>query len=366
MTKSLLIRVEFCNMNKQDETRGWLQSVLERPRAQLAQLPTPIHPLENFGKELNGPELWIKRDDLTGLAGGGNKTRKLEFLVGDAIESGADTLATIGAIQSNHTRQTAAAAAKSGLNCALIHCAWTKDAGPGYRQTGNILLSSMMGATLYLDDKERPIEDEGPLTEFVEHLAQNGQTPYLIPGGASDHRLGSLGYMVCAAEIVDQSNALGISFDYVVHCSGSGSTQSGLVAGFAALKEKTRVIGIADDDETEIKKARVLRLANDALLEVGLSTQVHSTDVEIVAADKSPYGVADEDTFRAIDRFAQTEGLVSDPVYEGKAIRGLLELDQQGRFEADSRVLLMHLGGTIGIHAYASQFGPINLSKFVG
>jgi 1-aminocyclopropane-1-carboxylate deaminase len=342
----------------------WLFSLPEWPRAKLAQLPTPIHRLNNFGKQLDGPELWIKRDDLTGLSGGGNKTRKLEFLVGDAIENGADMLVTVGAIQSNHTRQTAAAAAKCGLKCALLHYGWTKDAGPGYRQVGNILLSSILGADLYLDDTKRPIEDQGPLEEFVDYLRKQGHSPYLIPGGASEHRLGSLGYMACAAEIVRQSTALGITFDYVVHCTGSSSTQSGLVAGFAALGEKTRVIGISDDDETRIKRGRVLQLATDALREIGVSAQVNAADIEIIAADKSPYGIADEDTFKVMSLFARTEGLIVDPVYEGKAVRGLLDLAKHGRFENNSRVLLMHLGGTPAVHAYASQFGSVNLLQF--
>ncbi len=168
----------------------WLHELPEWPRATLAQLPTPIHCLSNFGKHLGGPELWIKRDDLTGLAGGGNKTRKLEFLVGDAIQTSADMLVTVGAIQSNHTRQTAAAAAKCNMKCALLHYGWTKAAGPVYRQVGNILLSSIMGADLYMDETDRPIEDQGPLSEFTEHLKACGHSPYVIPAGASEHRLG--------------------------------------------------------------------------------------------------------------------------------------------------------------------------------
>jgi 1-aminocyclopropane-1-carboxylate deaminase len=352
-------------MTDKNDLIEWLISMPESPRANLAQLPTPIHRLNNFGKQLGGPELWIKRDDLTGLEGGGNKTRKLEFLVGDAIRTGADMLVTVGSIQSNHTRQTAAAAAKYNLKCGLMHCSWTKDAGPAYRQVGNILISSLMGADLYLDEKVRPIEDQGPLEEFVNYLIAQGHSPYLIPGGASEHRLGSLGYMACAAEIVKQSKTLGITFDYVVHCTGSSSTQSGLVAGFAALGEPTRVIGIPDDEETEIKKARVLQLANQALIETGFTVRVNSNDIEIVAGDKSPYGVADEKTFRAIRLFAQTEGMIVDPVYEGKAVRGLLELVEQNRFERDSKILLMHLGGTPAVHAYANQFDPINLIPFL-
>ena len=350
------------NMTKTDNIIDWLNVLPEWPRTKLAQLPTPIHRLENFESQLGGPELWIKRDDMTGFTGGGNKTRKLEFLVGDAQRKGADMLVTVGAIQSNHTRQTAAAAAKSGLKCALLHYGWTKDAGPAYRKVGNVLLSSLMGADLYVDDSKRPIEDRGPLEEFVEYLKLQGHSPYLIPGGASEHHLGSLGYMACAAEIAKQSKALGVSFDYIVHCTGSSSTQSGLVAGLKALGENTHVIGIPDDEETNIKKERVQQLANNALLEIGVSVRVDADDIEIVAADKSPYGVADKETFKAMHLLARTEGLITDPVYEGKAVRGLMDLVKLNRFEKNNRVLLMHLGGTPAVHAYASQFDTVNMS----
>ena len=334
------------------------------PKATLAQLPTPIHRLNNFGEHMDGTELWIKRDDLTGLEGGGNKTRKLEFLVGDAIETGADMLVTVGAIQSNHTRQTAAAAAKCKLKCALLHIGWTEDAGPMYRQVGNILLSSIMGAELFLDETVISIEDQSPLTEFGDYLEECGHVPYLIPPGASEHRLGSLGYMSCAAEIVRQSMELDVHFDYVVHCSGSGSTQAGLVAGFAALGEKTRVIGVSDDDETHIKEKRVIRLSNDALAEIGMSVRVSADDVAVIAEDKSPYGVAETETFDAIRLLARTEGLVADPVYEGKALRGLLALSKAGRFDRGNRILLVHLGGTPAVHAYANQFDSLDFSPF--
>jgi len=334
-----------------------LTELTARPRAALAQLPTPMHRLHNFGRQLNGLELWIKRDDLTGLEGGGNKTRKLEFLIGDAIKSGADMLVTVGAIQSNHTRQTAAAAAKCNMKCALLHFAWTKDAGPLYREVGNVLLSSIMGADLFLDDTKRPIEDQSPLADFGEHLRSCGHLPYLIPAGASEHPLGSFGYIACAAEIVEQSEALNIHFDYVVHCTGSSSTQSGLVAGFKAMDNEIQVIGVSDDDETSIKRNRVIELANNALTDLGVPAQVAATDIEIIAIDKSPYGTAETETFDAIRLLAQTEGLIADPVYEGKALRGLQALAKNGRFERDKKVLLMHLGGTPAVHAYANQFG---------
>lgn len=334
------------------------------PRASLALLPTPIQPLNNFGASLGGPELWMKRDDLSGLEGGGNKTRKLEFLVGDALSLGADMLVTVGAIQSNHTRQTAAAAAKTGLKCALLHCAWTQDAGPHYRTVGNVLLSHLMGADLYIEETERPIEDQGPLEEFITHLKGQGHTPYLIPGGASEHRLGSMGYVSCAAELAAQISETGLEFDYLVHCTGSSSTQAGLLAGFAALGIKTRVIGVSDDHEIEIKKTRIQRLANDTLRELGLAVRVVDQDVEVISSNANAYGIPDEEIISGICLLARTEGLIADPVYEGRAIRGLLDLTAEGRFEKNTTVLLMHLGGSPAIHAYAEQFGAVQLQPF--
>jgi len=321
----------------------------------LACLPTPLHPLRRLTDELGGPEIWIKRDDLSGLAGGGNKTRKLEFVVADALRAGADMLVTVGAVQSNHTRQTAAAAARIGLGCALVHNNWAPPAGSSYAIVGNPLLSELLGATLYFDSTERPIGDDGQLAALVEYLRAEGRRPYLIPGGASEHRLGGLGYVVCAAEIVQQSRDLGVAFDCVVHCTGSSSTQAGLLAGFAALDANIRVIGVSDDHETAEKKPRVLRLANAALAELELPETVSRTEVEVIAADPSPYGVAAPETIDAIRRLARSEGIIADPVYEGKALLGLIELIRSGVLGRGERVLLLHLGGTPAIHAYASQ-----------
>src|SRR4051794_7103632 len=210
-----------------------IDALQQHPRARLALLPTPVHRLERLSERLGGPEIWIKRDDLTGLAGGGNKTRKLEFLVGDALGCGADTLVTVGAIQSNHTRQTAAAAARAGLGCVLLHNGWAPDAGPFYRRTGNVLLSEILGAEFVFDGAQRGVGDAGDLDALVQRLADDGRRPYLIPGGASDHPLGGLGYAACAAEIAAQTGEL--AFDYIVHCTGSGGTQAGLLAGLATV-----------------------------------------------------------------------------------------------------------------------------------
>jgi 1-aminocyclopropane-1-carboxylate deaminase len=326
-----------------------------RPRVALACLPTVVHPLPRLSQGLGGPEVWIKRDDLTGLAGGGNKTRKLEFVVADALERGADTLVTVGAVQSNHTRQTAAAAARVGLGCVLLHNNWVPAKGPAAGAVGNPLLSDLVGATAYYDPVERAVGDDGHLAELADHLRGEGRRPYVIPGGASEHRLGSFGYIGCAAEIVAQAQGLGVDFDYVLHCTGSSSTQSGLIAGLAALGARPRVIGVADDAETGEKSERVLRLARDALAELELAAAVATADVEVMSSDPSPYGVAAPGTIDAILRLARTEGIAADPVYEGKALAGLIELVDRGVLTREHRVLLLHLGGTPAIHAYADQ-----------
>jgi 1-aminocyclopropane-1-carboxylate deaminase len=348
--------------------RGAVTRLLNRlqdfPRTSLALLPTPIQPLRNFGAGLGIPQLWMKRDDLTGFEGGGNKTRKLEYLVGDALASGADMLVTIGAIQSNHTRQTAAAAAKSGLKCSLLHCAWAKDAGLHYRAVGNILISHLIGADLFVEETERPIEDESPLEAFVDRFREQGHKPYLIPGGASEHRLGCLGYIRCAAEIASQATDADIKFDYVIHCTGSSSTQAGLLAGFAAMGISTRVIGVSDDDETDIKTARVLRLANDALQALDLDVRVSADDVDVISSSPNAYGEPDAEIISGVRLLASKEGVIADPVYEGRAIRGLMNLVEEGRFEDDAKILLMHLGGSPAIHAYAGHFGSIELTQF--
>lgn len=345
-------------------THDVLRKLARYPRARLATLPTPLHPLTRLTERLGGPEIWIKRDDLTGLAGGGNKTRRLEFLVGDALEAGADTLVTVGAIQSNHTRQTAAAAARTGLRCALLHNGWAPGAGPLYRRVGNILLSELLGAELYLDGRERSINDEGELDSLAERLRDEGRKPYVIPGGASDHPLGGLGYANAAWELVEQAAAVGVEFDHIVHCTGSSGTQAGLLAGLAALRDGIRVIGISDDDEVELKRERVLRIANATLEELDVPDRISERDVVVVKADDRPYGAPGKGTLDAIRLLAQTEGLLADPVYEGRAVQGLVDLIERRRLRRGERVLLLHLGGGPAVHAYAERFWRRELEPF--
>jgi 1-aminocyclopropane-1-carboxylate deaminase len=339
-----------------------LQSLTRWPRTRLACLPTPLHPLRRLSAELGGPEIWVKRDDLSGLVGGGNKTRKLEFVVADALEAGATVLVTVGAVQSNHTRQTAAAAARVGLDCVLLHNNWVKPPGAYYQSVGNLLLSDLLGARLYYDAAERAVGDEGELAALVGHLRAAGEIPYVIPVGASEHRLGGFGYVLCAGEIAIQAHELGLEFDYVVHCTGSSSTQAGLLAGFAALRAETRVIGVSDDGETADKVERVLRLANGTSAELGLANGVSRTDVKVVAADPNPYGEAASETIDAIRCLARTEGIVADPVYEGKAMLGLINLITEGVLRSGDRVLFVHLGGTPALHAYAEEIRETSLA----
>lgn len=325
------------------------------PRARLAALPTQLHPLRRLSERLDGPELWIKRDDLTGLAGGGNKTRKLEFLVADALGAAADTLLTVGAIQSNHTRQTAAAAARSGLGCVLLHNNWVPGAGDLYRRVGNVLLSDLLGAELLFDGVDRVVGDHGQLEAVAAVLRDRGRRPYVIPGGGSEHPLGGLGYAACAREIANQATQLEVTFDVIVHCTGSGSTQAGLLAGFEALDNPVRVIGVADDGETALKRELVLRLANATLALLGVPSRVAASRVEVVAADPNAYGVPSARLVDAIRLFAQAEGLIADPVYEGRTVLALLDLVKHEVLHRGQRVLMLHMGGAPGVHAYADR-----------
>jgi len=218
-----------------------------------------------------------------------------------------------------------------------------------------------MGAQLYVDETRRDLGTHGALDTLTERLRGQGRWPYVIPRGGSDHELGSMGYVGCAAEIAAQSAELGVEFDYVLHCTGSSGTQAGLLAGFAALGVATRVIGVSDSDEVEVKQARVLRLANATLATLGLRRRIAPADVEVLTTEPVPYGVPSPRILDAIRYLARTEGLLADPVYEGRTIRALLDLVAQGRLRREHKVLVLHLGGTPAIHGYAEQFGAPGL-----
>lgn len=327
------------------------------PRLRLAHLPTPIQPLQRLSAFLDGPEIWVKRDDCTGLAGGGNKTRKLEFVVADALAKGADTLVTVGGIQSNHTRQVAAAAAIAGLKCELVQRRWVADRDTQYEQVGNILFSQLLGARINMVGGEGRVGTcEPEFTQIVERLKSEGANPYAIPAGASDHWLGGLGYAACAQEIIQQTMELGISFDAIVHATSSGSTQAGLLAGFQALGMNIPVIGIEVDNDPDGVRDVIVRVGNQTLDLLGVQHSLNEQAIHIECGYAGPaYGIPDGATVNAIRIAARSEALLLDPVYEGKAMAGLFGLVKRGVLSRHQKILYLHLGGIPALHAYQSS-----------
>ncbi|MBY8847802.1 1-aminocyclopropane-1-carboxylate deaminase [Saccharothrix longispora] len=324
------------------------------PRYPLTFGPSPVHPLERLTRHLGGASVWAKREDCnSGLAFGGNKTRKLEYLVADALATGCDTLVSIGGVQSNHTRQVAAAAARAGLKCVLVQESWVDWPDAVYDRVGNILLSRLMGAEVRLVEAGFGIGVKPAWEEAVEGVRAAGGTPYPIPAGGSDHRLGGLGFAGWAAEVERQEAELGVRFDTVVVCSVTGSTQAGMVAGFAGSGR--RIIGVDASAEPDATRDQVLRIARNTaeLLEVEVA------ESEVVLDDRfheGVYGVPGESTVDAMRLGARLEGMITDPVYEGKSLAGLVQLVETGEIPRDSTVLYAHLGGQPALNAYSSLF----------
>ena len=321
--------------------------------------PTPIEHLPRLTDALGGKvEIYAKREDCnSGLAFGGNKLRKLEYLVPEALAQGADTLVTIGGIQSNHTRQVAAVAAKLGLRCRLVQENWVDYHDAVYDRVGNILMSRIMGAEVELVDAGFGISFKESWEQALEDVRRRGGRPYAIPAGASDHRLGGLGFVGFAEEVRAQERELGVRFDYVIVCSVTGSTQAGMVVGFAADGRARQVIGIdasATPDETH---AQILRIAERTADLVGLGRPVTAEDVVLERGYAYPsYGVPSAETNDAIRLAARTEGMITDPVYEGKSMQGMIDLIRSGRIPAGANVLYVHLGGVPAINAYSFQY----------
>jgi 1-aminocyclopropane-1-carboxylate deaminase len=320
--------------------------------------PSPVHPLERLSAHLGGAELWAKRDDCnSGLAYGGNKTRKLEYLVADALARGCDTLVSIGGVQSNHTRQVAAVAARTGLGCVLVQESWVDWPDVAYDRVGNIQLSRIMGADVRLVEAGFGIGFKESWEQALADVEGGGGSPYPIPAGASDHELGGLGFASWTMEVEQQERELGLFFDTIVVCSVTGSTQAGMIAGFAAQERERRVIGIdgsAKPAETREQVARIARRTAD-LIEVGRDLR----DDEIVLDDRyhaGTYGIPDEGTLEAIRTAGRLEGMITDPVYEGKSMAGMIDLVARGEIASDSKVLYAHLGGQPALSAYAGLF----------
>jgi 1-aminocyclopropane-1-carboxylate deaminase len=329
------------------------------PRTPFLFGPSPVHRLERLSEHLGGAvEIWAKRDDCnSGLAYGGNKTRKLEYLVADALAQGCDTLVSIGGVQSNHTRQVAAVAAHLGLRCVLVQEHWVDWDEPGYETVGNILLSRIMGADVRLSDAGFDIAFRPSWEEAISSVESSGGKPYAIPAGASDHPLGGLGFARWAEEVVDQERELGIRFDAIVVCSVTGSTQAGMVAGFAAHGRADSVLGIDASATVAQTRAQITRIAQRTAEAIELGRELD--DSEVVLLDEwhaGTYGIPDDKTIDAIRLCARLEGMLTDPVYEGKSMAALIDLVRDGRIEPGSRVLYAHLGGQPALNAYAGAF----------
>jgi 1-aminocyclopropane-1-carboxylate deaminase len=320
--------------------------------------PSPVHRLERLTEHLGGAQLWAKRDDCnSGLAYGGNKTRKLEYLVADAIAKGCDTLVSIGGVQSNHTRQVAAAAARAGMKCVLVQESWVDWPDVIYDRVGNIQLSRIMGADVRLVEAGFGIGFKESWERALADVEAAGGKPYAIPAGASDHELGGLGFANWAQEVAEQERELGVFFDTVIVCSVTGSTQAGMIAGFAAQDRERRVIGIDGSAKPQETRDQVARIARNtaALIEVGRELR----DEEILLDDRyhaGTYGIPDDRTLEAIRTSARLEGMITDPVYEGKSMAGMIDLVSRGEIEPGSNVLYAHLGGQPALSAYAGLF----------
>jgi len=327
--------------------------------ADFDRVELPVHPLRRLGEHLGGEvEIWAKRDDCNaGLAYGGNKTRKLEYLAADALAQGCDTLVSIGGVQSNHTRQVAAVAARLGLGCVLVQEHWVEWPDAVYDKVGNILLSRIMGAEVRLDAAGFDIGFRPSWEQALADVEARGGRPYAIPAGASDHPLGGLGFARWAEEVADQERELDVFFDTIVVCSVTGSTQAGMVAGFAAQERPRRVLGIDGSATVEQTWSQIARIARSTAEAIGLGRKLG--DEEIVLLDEwhaGTYGIPDAKTIEAIRLCARLEGVLTDPVYEGKSMAALIDLVRDGRIEAGSRLLYAHLGGQPALNAYAGAF----------
>jgi 1-aminocyclopropane-1-carboxylate deaminase len=320
--------------------------------------PSPVHRLERLTEQLGGAQLWAKRDDVSsGLAYGGNKTRKLEYLLADALAQGCDTLVSIGGVQSNHTRQVAAVAARAGLRCVLVQESWVDWPDAVYDRVGNILLSRILGADVRLVQADFGIGFKESWEQALADVEARGGKPYAIPAGASDHPLGGLGYARWAQEVAEQEEDIGVVFDAVVVCSVTGSTQAGMVAGFAAQERPLRVLGIDGSASPRETKEQVTRIAQATakLIEVGREL---SSD-ELILDDRyhaGTYGIPDEQTLDAIRLGARLEGMITDPVYEGKSLAGMIDLVARGEIAREANVLYAHLGGQPALNAYSALF----------
>ncbi|MBB5161233.1 1-aminocyclopropane-1-carboxylate deaminase [Mycobacterium sp. AZCC_0083] len=321
--------------------------------------PSPIHPLERLTAHLGGARLWAKREDCnSGLAYGGNKTRKLEYIVPDVLAQGADTLVSIGGYQSNHTRQVAAVAAKLGLKARLVQEKWVDWPDAVNDKVGNILLSRIMGADVRLDPAGFDIGIRSSWEDALREVRDAGGKPYPIPAGASEHPLGGLGFANWAYEVQQQEAELGLFFDTIVVCTVTGSTHAGMIAGFAGQDRPRTVLGIDASATIDKTRAQVARIARHTAQLIGLGRDLRDDEIIVLegwAGDL--YGIPVQSTLDAIRLSGSLEAMIIDPVYEGKSMAGLIDMVRDGTLAKDSNVLYAHLGGQPALNAYSGLFG---------
>lgn len=327
--------------------------MIDYPTVKLAHLPTPLQPLPALTKYLDGPNIFVKRDDCTGLAGGGNKTRKLEYIMADALAKGADTIVTVGATQSNHVRQTVAAAAKLGLKAeVLLQKSVVRDAD--YARNGNYMLDALMGAVIHEIEPVKDINQAG--LDFCEQLNQQGRRAYYVGLGGSSV-LGSLGYVQCAQELLSQTQAEGIALDHIVTASGSYGTQAGLLVGLAQERAAITLHGISVNKPAVDLRAGVLQLAQQTADYIGLSSATLPDAVICNDQYYAPgYGLPNDKMIEAVTLCARIEGLLLDPVYTGKAMAALIDMVRQGHFTKGENILFIHTGGAAALHSYRTVF----------
>ena len=320
------------------------------PRVPLAHLPTRLEIMPRLSEELGGPEIWVKRDDCTGLATGGNKTRKLEFSMGEAQECGADTIITVGAVQSNHVRQTAAAACKLGMKCEVLLEHRVTDPSDLYRTSGNVLLDRIFGASLREYDAGTDFEEA--MREVAAEVRAAGGTPYIVPGGASNP-VGALGYVGCGEELLQQCEEQDVRFSHIVTATGSAGTHAGLVVGLRGNGSDLPILGIGVNAAQTAQEEKVYKLAVETAELVEKPGCVARDDIVADCNYIGPgYGRPTAAMNEAVLLLARTEGLLFDPVYSGKALAGMIDYVRQGRFEKGQRIVFLHTGGAAGLFAY--------------
>ena len=328
------------------------------PRLHLAHLPTPLEKLERLTAALGGPEIWIKRDDCTGMSTGGNKTRKLEFLMAEAVAEKADMVITQGAIQSNHARQTAAFAAKLGMKCHLLLENRTGSTAPDYTKNGNVLLDTLHGATHEL--REGGADMAAEMETVAEQFRSDGNIVYVIPGGGSN-ATGALGYANCALELVNQANERSLRIDHLIHATGSAGTQAGLVTGLKAINAGIPVLGIGVRAPRETQENNVYQLSLATAEKLGCAGVVQREDV-VANTDYvgEGYGLPASSTLEAIDMFAKLEAILLDPVYSGKGAAGMIDLIRKGHFRKDEKLVFLHTGGSAALFGYTTDLATLS------